>query len=113
WTFSGPLQEQGRFFATIELADTDGNLISVDSEPVAGCLLLASQMTRETALPTDPDIAADILRRCLNDLNRLRAELIKLCLQEKSRNPERLALSLWRRWNLPSWDLLDRLASFL
>ncbi|RMF46707.1 MAG: hypothetical protein D6751_04385 [Deltaproteobacteria bacterium] len=113
WQLPGPLTEQGRFFATIELATESGDIICCDSEPVAGCLLLASHMTREVSLPTSPEVATDILGRCLADLDRLKTGLLELCRQENSRDPERLASSLWRRWQLPPWDLLDSLATFL
>ncbi len=113
WTFSGPLQEKERFFATIELQGPSGESIRTDCESLAGCLLLASANRRSTELPTDPQVAADILQRYLHDLVKLRRELLRQCRLETTTAPERLANRLWREWRLPPWNLVRQVAAAL
>ncbi|WP_148896069.1 hypothetical protein [Geothermobacter ehrlichii] len=111
WRFSGPLKEKERFFSSIELQGPDGESIRTDCEPLAGCLLLASARRQSVELPTDPQVAADILQRYLHDLARLRRELLRQCRLEAAAAPDRLVNRLWREWGFPPWDLVRQVAA--
>ncbi len=107
----GPLQESERFFGQIGLHDAQGNSLEADSDSLAACLIIASSCQQGIfELPVNPDIAADILRRYLNDLHRLRAELEREShrLLEDPAAAQRLAAKAWKRWQLPDSDSISR-----
>ncbi|ORJ60426.1 hypothetical protein [Geothermobacter hydrogeniphilus] len=111
----GELQECGRFFGQIALRDQHQE-IQVDSDPLAACLLLASAGHRGPLdLPNDARVAADIARRYLTDLRRLRGELNREAhrLQEDPAAARRLVSRIWKRWELPGPDSIERVKAFL
>lgn len=110
FSFSGPLRDHGRFFGQIELQSANQERLLVDSDALAGCLILASRQQQQIDLPQDQAILADILTRYLDDLKRLYHALVHEThrLQENKSDAQRLAKRLWKRWNLPEWDAVEQ-----
>lgn len=110
FSVSGPLRDHGRFFGQIELQAANHESLLVGSEALAGCLILASRQQLEIELPADPEILADILTRYLADLNQLHRLLNQEShrLQNNTGAALRLSKRLWKRWNLPEWEIVEQ-----
>jgi hypothetical protein len=107
---AGPLQIDGEFFDAVTLRTVDNRTLQVEGRETARALVLISAVrSGPVALPADRRITAVILERYLDDLRRLRHELIREVFRHQSnaQTAEALVAKLWQEHKLPPWHMVS------
>ncbi|WP_298038672.1 hypothetical protein [uncultured Desulfuromonas sp.] len=107
---TGPLKARGEFFGQYVLEQADGTTLEVEGEETAKALILASLGDRlPLALPVERELTAEVLKKFLKDLRRLRQALLQECHLHLAnpRSAKSLAAGIWRSHGLPPWEWLD------
>ncbi|KIH77040.1 hypothetical protein SAMN05660860_00477 [Geoalkalibacter ferrihydriticus] len=105
----GALEIKSDFLGVWELADAAGHVVQVEGEETAKALVLASYSDGQAVrLPCDRHLTAAIVEKYLDELQRLRLELLREThsRREKTQAARHWAKKIWESLPLPPWELI-------